>query len=133
MKRIVPYFVLALAAAPIAVADEVMEANGIRWACTGIAESREDPRWADFPLKLVFATAERRYLSDVQVVIADRDRARVFEARCEVEPWLLIDLPPGDYFATARALDQQQKTYRITVPAGGQQQYDFRFQKIAEP
>jgi len=110
-----------------------MEKNGIRYACTGIAESRADPRWNDFPLKLVFATKDRAYLSSVQVVVSDTDNARVFEAFCAVEPWLLIDLPAGDYLVTARALDRQQKTYRVRVPASGQAQYDFRFEEIAEP
>lgn len=46
-----------LAGGPAAAqSDPIMEQNGIRYACTGIAESANDPRWARFPLKLVFAT-----------------------------------------------------------------------------
>ena len=80
-----------------AAMDEVKTYNGIDYACTGVAESAQDARWKTFPLKLVFSGRGGGYVSDIAIDIVKKGGEKVFETRCEFEPWLVAKLPPGQY------------------------------------
>lgn len=100
--------------------DVVFEENGARFVCTGISlDAREDPRWAEFPARVEFATAEGKYLGAVDATVYDAAGNPVVEARC-LAPWLLVDVPAGAYRieVTSRG---HTLTEAIEVPASGQQ------------
>ena len=121
-----------MAAAPSFAQDAEKSFQGIKYACTGIAESKEDPRWAAYPLKLIFAAADGDYASDVRVEIDNDAGNRVFEAYCEFEPWLMVDLAPGKYKVTATAKNGQSKSVTLSVTGEKQAWRAFRFDKITE-
>src|SRR5690606_32880300 len=64
------------------VADQVLTYDGTDYGCTGVAETRDDPRWQRYPLKLVFATDKGEYLADVRVKIEDASGNIALEAAC---------------------------------------------------
>lgn len=113
-----------VAFAPAAFAQEgdpILEAGGVKYACAGIGKaSRNDPRWAQFPVKLVFAAANGDFLGDPAVTVTDGAGKPVFQAQCN-GPWVLIELAPGSYKVHATGQKgQYAKDFSIAVKAGGQ-------------
>ena len=129
-----------LAGGPAAAqSDPIMEHNGIRYACTGIAESAEDPRWKRFPLKLVFATEPvGALLSGVRARIEAPGGGVVLDVLCPDSPWLkaavhrlvavtMAGLAPGRYRVTASFEGRFVRSASITIRAGRQSYVVIRF------
>lgn len=118
-----------LAGGPAAAqSDPIMEHNGVRYACTGIAESAEDPRWKRFPLKLVFATEPvGALLSGVRARIEAPGGGVVLEVLCPDSPWLMAGLAPGRYRVTASFEGRFVRSASITIRAGRQSYVVIRF------
>jgi hypothetical protein len=139
-------FVASLVAAPafvpqVATADEIAAApddtiltsGNNRYACAGTAESKHDPVWDGFPLKLVTAASNGTLLGHVDITIADASGAPVLEVFCEA-PWLLADIVPGSYTARVVARDGQfEETVSFDVAATGQSEVLVSFDEIYEP
>ena len=103
-------------------------ASGLQYVCTGIAESKFDPQWEAFPLKLVVATVEGDYLGDFTATIADGSGATVFDAHC-LAPWMLVNLPAGHYTATLTTRGTFRKTVDVEV-GSGQNEVTVHFEGI---
>jgi hypothetical protein len=110
--------------------DSVASFAGNDYACTGIAESKYDPRWDAFPLKIVVATVEGDYLGDFRVTIADNAGEIVMDAHC-LAPWLLVDLPAGHYDAKVVARGTFEQNVGIDVGTS-QKQVTVHFEGIDE-
>lgn len=106
-------------AGPAEVSDRVMTYDGVEYACTGIAESRSDPRWERYPLKLVFAAASGDFLANVRVKVEDASGNVALQAECDA-PWLVADLPAGRYDVTATAAGGFTETASVQVTRGKQ-------------
>ncbi len=130
-----PLATIALLAAGIAqqafsASDSEQNYQGIRYACAGVSqESRDDPRWSNYPVKLVFAAADGGFLGDVKVKIGDAQGDTVLQAHC-LSPWLLVDLAPGTYKVEAMARQDYQQSFPLNVGAGHQQEHTTRFAEI---
>jgi hypothetical protein len=130
-----PLATIALLAAGIArsalsAPDPELAYGDIRYACAGVSEdSRIDPRWSGYSVKLVFAAADGGFLGDVRVKIVDSAGGEVFAAHC-LAPWVLVDLPPGKYQVEAVARQSHTQNFPLTVPAGGQREHTSRFAGI---
>ena len=109
--------------------DRELDYRGIGYVCTGIAESRLDPRWSAYPLKLMFTTGGHAYIINVRVTISDAKGRPVFKAFCPT-PWLLVRLAPGRYRVTAVAQEEYTKTARIRIRAGRQTARAIRFPEM---
>src|SRR4030095_11854886 len=83
-------------------ADEEKTYQGISYACTGVGESKEDPKWKAYPLKLMFTAGTRAYVSEVAITIQDAAGSTVLQATCDA-PWLVARLKPGAYSVAAQA------------------------------
>ena len=101
--------------------DPILEADGIKYACAGVGKaSRNDPRWAGFPVKLQFAAANGNFLGDPAVTVTDGSGKQVFQAQCN-GPWVLIGLPAGSYKVHATGQQgQYAKDFMLTVKSAGQ-------------
>ena len=120
------------AAKRVTAQDQVMEQGGVRYVCTGIGESKDDPRWRRFALKLVFATEPRgALLSNVRSRISDRAGRIVLDVHCQDEPWLIAGLAPGRYRISATANGGFNRTVRVVVRAGRQTYTVIRFPSAA--
>jgi hypothetical protein len=108
--------------------DEVMQQNGISYACTGIGESKDDPRWEGFALKLAYAVQpDGALLSGVSARIHDAAGHLVLDVHCEDSPWLMAQLPPGHYSVTAVALGKYVKQARFAISGTRQRYVVIRF------
>ncbi|MHA1536311.1 MAG: hypothetical protein ACTSUD_02040 [Alphaproteobacteria bacterium] len=115
-----------------AQSDPILEQNGVRYACTGIAESAQDPRWKRFPLKLVFATEPAgALLSGVRARIEAPGGGLVLAAHCPDSPWLMAGLAPGRYRVTASIEGRFVRSVSITIRAGKQSYVVIRFPAAA--
>ncbi len=131
MKWILPLLLLFLLGPRIALAegfglnDAVKKKGGITYMCTGIGESKHDPRIASFPLKIVFATNSSALYSDVNVRIYHEEGESVFDVFCD-GAWLLVQLPSGSYRVTATDTKNQSRSCPVTL-GGGQTQCVLRW------
>jgi len=103
-------------------------ASGLQYVCTGIGESKFDPQWEAFPLKLVVATVEGDYLGDFTATIADSGGATIFDAHC-LAPWMLVNLPAGNYTATLTTRGTYEKTVDVEI-GSGQHEITVHFEGI---
>ncbi|MDH3233716.1 MAG: hypothetical protein OEQ29_09305 [Alphaproteobacteria bacterium] len=128
---------LFVVAAPLApdtarAADPVMVQNGVRYACTGIGEEKDDPRWSGFALKLAYAVQpDGALLSGVAARIRDGAGRVVLDVHCEDAPWLMAQLPPGRYSVTAIALGKFTEQARFAIRGGRQSYVVIRFPAAA--
>jgi hypothetical protein len=98
--------------------DPVKKKGDITYMCTGVGESKDDPRTASFPMKIVFATDSSVLYSDVDVRITRESGEKVFELFCD-GAWLLVQLPPGTY--TVTATDKRKITRSCSMKIGSGQ------------
>ena len=103
--------------------------QGVPYACGGVGNSQDDPRWKTYPLKLMFTAAGRPYVADVGVSITDTTGAEVLRVVCDA-PWLLARLKPGTYSVSAQAYGSTIKRTKVSVPASGQNELAIRFPEI---
>jgi len=123
----------ALTAAPSASADEEGTFQGIRFACAGISkESRSDPRWNGYALKVSFADGTGGYLADVDVTVHDQSGNVVLEVLDCLGPWVLADLAPGRYEVTGVVLNQYSKRAVAQVSGSGQSRVVLRYPEITK-
>lgn len=128
--KLILLFVLLTSTLTLHADDEEKTYQGVQYACTGVGDAKDEPKWGLYAAKLMFTTAGRAYVSYVQVVIKDSGGQKVFEADCD-SPWLVMNLKPGTYQVTATALKKYTKTVTMTVGAGGKQtELAIRFPEI---
>lgn len=109
----------AAAAESYGLTDAVKKKDGVTYMCSGIGESKDDPRTGKFPLKIVFATNSSALYSDVNVKIYGEESGKsVFDVFCD-GAWLLVDLPGGKYRVTAT--DQKNQSRSCSMTSGGSQ------------
>jgi hypothetical protein len=101
---------------------------GVAAGCTGVGQTKDDPRWLAYPVRIEFANAAREYLQAGVVTIYDAKGASVLSVRCEA-PWILLKLPAGSYRVEGRVPDSpaQPRTATFTTPAKGQMRLVLTF------
>lgn len=99
--------------------DPILEQNGIKYAITGVAESKDDPRWKTAPLVLEFATQKAELYADVDVKIQDANQKQVFAVKVNA-PWLVLWLQPGTYAVYAKDKNGVSKSMTVNVTTAHQ-------------
>lgn len=85
------------AAPATVVVDTETTVNGVGVACTGIgADSRAEPKWQAYGVRVEFSNARNEYLIDGALRLRDRTGRELLTVRCEA-PWILLKLPEGPY------------------------------------
>jgi hypothetical protein len=132
--------VLAIAAAgalawpatqAFAVQDQPTTIGGVETVCTGVGSAKDNPAWAGYPIKLVFANPKGEDLAQVHVSLTQGGK-EVMGTDCDA-PWLLVKAPAGSYAVAASVPGQMggrnatgkfttsgsgaQKTITLTFPA----------------
>lgn len=106
------------------------DVNGIETVCTGIdSDTRADPRWAAYPLRLEFTAGGRAYVAYEQVTITGAKGAPVLAVRCP-GAWVLAKLPSGKYSVSATVESGVTKHASVTVPRTGQARLVIRFPEV---
>jgi hypothetical protein len=111
---------------PVAM-DNPITINGIDTACTGIADSKDDPRWKSYPVRIEFSNGGSQYLAGAHVTLA-KGRNILADLDCQAS-WVLFRLPPGSYSVTATILGSSAKPRmaKFSPPKRGQKRVVLQF------
>jgi len=129
-KRVAILCSVVLVVGLIGGAIREARADNVSYVSGGVgADSREEllAKESEYNLKIVAAATSGDYLADVQIVIAGARTGPVLDATME-GPILLAKLSPGTYTVKATS-DAQTQTKTVTIPAQGQRQLDFRWDR----
>ena len=115
-------------AQPVSVPlDQTATINGVDVGCTGIGQTKNDPKWLAYPVRLEFADPKHDYLANERVKLMSPSGAPVLDVACE-GPWLLMKLPAGrPYKVTADVPGAPPQTQIVRAPAHGQQRFVITF------
>ncbi len=92
--------------------DTETTVSGVPVACTGVGESKLNPHWNAYPVRVEFSGADNGLLADEALTIFDAAGAEVVSVACE-GPWILLKLPAGSYRIEGRLPKTQ------TLPQSG--------------
>ncbi|HWA60029.1 MAG TPA: hypothetical protein VG939_01575 [Caulobacteraceae bacterium] len=111
--------------------DRETEVGGIEVACTGIGQTRNDPKWLDYSVRVEFSNARSEYLSDAEVTVSDARGRPILAAACD-GPWILMKLPKAGYRIEARLLDvpAAPRSASFKAPARGQMRLVLQFKDV---
>jgi len=105
--------------------DTPMSMRAVEAVCTGITlDARENPLWADYPLRIEFVGASGEYLADAQVTLSKGDET-LAAVNCSGS-WVLFKVMPGAYSVSAE-IGGVTKTSRVNVGGPRQARVVFRF------
>jgi hypothetical protein len=121
----------AAAAQPPSIAiplDTSVAIPGGEAACTGIGQTRDDPRWAAYPVRVEVSDAKNQYLADATIVVKDAKGRPIIQASC-AGPWLLLKLAPGAYSAFAQLSNSpaRPRSAPFHTPSKGQLRVVLQF------
>ena len=127
-----PLYAQAAAPAPAAAStgplvsivplDTEATIRGVKAACTGIGQTRDDPKWASYPVRIETSDGRNAYLAGAVIQVRTPKGQPLLAAACD-GPWLLLMLPEGRYVAEARIDGSAAKprTAPFVVRASGRQ------------
>jgi hypothetical protein len=103
--------------------------GGVAVGCTGIGQSKSDPRWRAYPIRVEFAAPGGDYLADEALSVMDHAGKVLASVACE-GPWILLrPEAPGDYsfkgWPSGEAGEAKGGAFRI--PAKGQARLVLQF------
>jgi hypothetical protein len=99
--------------------------DGVNVACTGIGETRNNPLWQDYPVRLEFSDARGDYMADETLTVYRSGRQPLLSVSCDA-PWVLMRLPPGGDYRVQASLDEpgtSPHTVVVRVPEHGQARF----------
>src|ERR1051325_4385666 len=82
-----------------AVQDTPTTINGVETVCTGVGSAKDDPRWSQYPVKIVLATTGGANLANAHVSLTKGGK-EVAGPEFAV-PMLLLESPAGTHNTTA--------------------------------
>jgi len=102
--------------------------SGIETVCTGIAETRDDPRWTAYPVRIEFSNTAAQLVAGAHVVLADARGAKLAEFGCPGSI-VLFKLSPGRYKVTATISPTPRGTVSadFELPSKGQKRVELQF------
>lgn len=110
--------------------DTEVTVGGVGVACTGIGQTKDEPRWLAYPVRLEFADAKANYLAGEVVTLSQGKGAPIFEVSCE-GPWLLLKLPAGRSYRVDATLTEykaaQPRSATVKAPSHGQARFVLTF------
>jgi hypothetical protein len=116
-----------------AVQDTPTTINGVETVCTGVGSAKDDPRWSQYPIKIVLATTGGANLANAHVSLT-KGGQEVAGLDCDA-PWILFKPPAGNYTATATLIGgsgQSHSTSFSTSGGGAQKEVTITFARPAE-
>jgi len=104
--------------------------GGVAVACTGIGQTKDQPRWQAYPVRVEFANARRDYLAGELVTLSQGKAPPILEVACE-GPWVLFKLPPGKPYQVTATLTEykasEPRTATVKAPRRGQARFVITF------
>ena len=107
--------------------DSPVQVNGLDTVCTGIGESKDDPRWTSYPIRIEFSNGGAQYLSGASVTVSHGGKS-IAQFDCP-GAWVLLKGPAGAYRVDASIDGSPAKPQnaRFTMGSGKQKRIILRF------
>jgi hypothetical protein len=117
----------AAALADPAPMDTPVQINGLETVCTGVGETKDDPKWLAYPIRIEFSNGGAQYLSGATVRIS-RGSDTVGSLDCP-GAWVLLKGAPGEYRVDVTIDNSSAKAVNASfrMGTGGQQRIVLRF------
>ena len=113
--------------------DTPVPINGVEVVCTGIGSGKDDPRWAEYPVRVEFSNGAAQYLAGVHLTLSSR-QGQIASVDCDGS-WVLFRLSRGTYKITAELLGQPgAQPHTATFSTSGnppQKRVEVQFPRIA--
>jgi hypothetical protein len=110
--------------------DKPIAMGNTQIVCTGTGSSKNDPRWADYPIRIEFSNGAAQYLSGMHITLTKSGGAQVGEFVCWA-PWLLLRAPSGTATKVTASVsgdaDSPVKGASFKVPPKGQKRVELAF------
>jgi hypothetical protein len=121
-------------AAPLDLAPTVLPLHraitvaGIDVACTGVGQTRDDPQWNAYGVRIEFSNGLNEYLGDGAIRLRNSAGALLLEVTCDA-PWVLLRLPAGHYSVVGWVPGSSAKprSAPISPPRTGQTRFVLQF------
>ena len=107
----------------VAVQDTPTTINGVETVCTGVGSAKDDPRWSQYPIKIVLATTGGANLANAHVSLTKGGK-EVAGLDCDA-PWILFKPPAGNYTATATLIGGSGSSAHANFSTGGSGQKEI--------
>ena len=122
--------ILALTTAAIAdpmPMDRAVQMNGLETVCTGVGETKDDPQWNAYPVRVEFSNGGAQYLAGATLRVS-KGHTMIAEMDC-AGAWVLLRGPTGNYHVTATIDGSQAKpaNARFMMRNGAQKRVVLRF------
>jgi hypothetical protein len=101
--------------------DRTTVVQGVEVACTGMGETRQDPKWKAFPVRVEFSNGRAEYLTEAAVRLTTDKGKPVLNVSCAA-PWVLIKSPAGVYKVYAHLLKSAAKPRSAPFKTSGKEQ-----------
>lgn len=110
--------------------DTPVSMGVIQAVCTGVGSDKDDPRWQSYPVRVEFSNGAAQFLAGAQVTLSGQGH-QLASFEC-AGPWVLLQLPPGNYRVTAELTGEPNSPPRstnFTTPghSSGQQRVEVQF------
>lgn len=107
--------------------DQPVQMNGLETVCTGVGETKDDPKWLAYPVRIEFSNGGAQYLSGATVRISEGANT-VASLDC-AGAWVLLKGAPGNYRVDASIDGSSAKPVSATfrMGAGAQKRIVLRF------
>jgi len=105
--------------------DQPRTVDGIETVCTGTTiDTRQNPLWQDYSLRLEFVGADGQYLGNETVTVNGNGQS--VEVHCS-DPWVLMKLPQGTYRIATDVAEAGHRDVTARIPESGQAHIIVRF------
>jgi hypothetical protein len=98
--------------------NEQQDVNGVTVGCSGVGQSRNDPKWNAFPVRVVFAKSNGNLIADVEATLSKAGGEQVADVACKGS-WVLFKVPAGRYTVEGRLKNSAAKAQTSTFTAPG--------------
>ncbi len=107
--------------------DKPVQVNGMETVCTGVGETKDDPQWLSYPIRIEFSNGGAQYLSGATVKIS-RGADTVASLDCP-GAWVLLKGAPGEYRVDASIDNSSARPVNASFRMGssGQKRIVLRF------
>ncbi len=120
----------AAAADPVNIPlDQSTTIGGVDVACTGIGQTKDDPKWQAYPVRVEFADSHQAYLANETLTLYGPKNAEILQVSCE-GPWVLLKLPVGKPYKVSVQLHEEGTAPRsatVKAPKHGQARFVLTF------
>jgi hypothetical protein len=132
MRKVLSIALLTLTSAAPALSepmamDKPVQMNGLETVCTGIGETKDDPQWQSYPIRIEFSNGGAQYLSGATVKIS-HGADTVVSLDCP-GAWVLLKGAPGNYRIDATIDNSSAKPVNAAfkMGSGAQKRIVLRF------